>query len=263
MTIPAAGQSPLRIATFNLRGGGSDARWKAFLAATSPDIAFVQETRDPRTFPPSLIQQDGFDYQDVSWSCAAHGKWGSAVLVKRPLELIPIDGLSGSTWWAAGGTVRLGERETFICSLHLAPMRGSYVKSANAFLDTLATRDLRMPIIIGGDWNLTASGRHASDPRPHGPGELTLVERLRTEHGLESAWFARWPDRQLPQTLRFANRPGVPYHCDVVLVPTTHGMRVAHAEILEGELWRAMSDHNPVVVDIEFHQDAKRSEADP
>lgn len=236
----------MRIATFNLRGGGSRGHWQHLLRTVRPDIAMVQETRDPSRYIDDLL--DPLDVTSTFWIGASHGKWGSALSVRQGmLEPHP---LSGPTWWAAGGIVRGDGPELLACSVHLAPIGGSYVRSAHAFLDALAAVGHRGEVVIGGDWNLTIGQRQPGETSKNSKAELTLIDRLRDEFALESAWSMTYPTSHLPQTLRWSADPVSPYHCDGILIPMAWKERVTHVGIGRNQDWRAYSDHNPVWVDL-------------
>ena len=238
----------MRLVTFNMRGGGSRAHWETLLGETTPAIAFVQETRDPRLLPSDLLAVH--DLTNACWSQAGHGKWGSALWLRE--GACETMALSGPTWWAAGGTVRAMGEEIFACSVHLAPAAaGAYVRSANTFLDGLRSVAGSGPVVLGGDWNLSVGARQPDEELRNSRGERELLQRMREEFGLVSAWSACYPTLPLPQTLRRSTNPVRPYHCDGVFVPVSWGDRLRSVEVPAGPAWTALSDHNPVVVEVD------------
>lgn len=241
----------MRIVTYNMRGGGSRARWSAMLDAFDPDIAFVQETRRPAEFAADLL--DARDLGRAHWTAAAHGKWGSSLWVREG-EIEPVTTVSGESWWAAGGIVHARGQRLFACSVHTAPIKGSYVRSTNAFLDALSALlagiDPATLVVLGGDWNHCVSERCAGDPRTNTPAETKVLTRLRDEFGLRSAWSVANPDAVLPQTLRFAQAPKIPFHIDGVFLPGAWADRVTSVRVVASKEWATRSDHNPVVVEL-------------
>ena len=228
-----------------MRQGGSRVGWSALLAATNPDLLLIQETKDPREHLADA--EHGIELDQATWVAVGDRRWGSAVLWKtqaiRPIE---VPGFHG---WVVGGESRLGSEVIHIFSVHLPPVRGSYLNSANQLLDELASIVKGGKLILGGDWNVATARRDRHEDRTNRKGELALFERLETEFGLQSAWRVAHPTGALPQTLRWMKEPSTPYHCDGVFLPADLVASVTAAQVLEGETWSALSDHNPVIVD--------------
>lgn len=240
--------APMKIATFNMRGGGSRWHWSRVITTFKADIVFAQETRTP-----SVLAAQGRDthrLRDAHWEPAGHGKWGSAIWVRQGAFTPRV--CSGPTWWAAGGELATDDGAFLVCSVHVAPHKSSYVSSANRFLDQLATISNGRPTILGGDWNLTVSERHQDDARKLSNGERVLQQRVRDEFGLVSVWSAMYPGAPLPQTLRWSNAPKTPYHCDGILVPAAWATRLREVRVVSTRAWRALSDHAPVVAEIDM-----------
>jgi hypothetical protein len=237
--------TPVRLATFNLRGGGSARHWEALDEWIAPDLCFVQEARDPARFrlppdaPPAGV-----------WAPVGHGRWGSG-LVARGAEVVPIP-VPGFQGWVSGGALRVGGRELTAFSVHVPQAPKTFVHSANALLDALGSLGLSGPLVLAGDWNVAASRRSPGDPIRFTKGEAVLLDRLERELGLVSAWQALNPDRPLEQTLRWTRAPLLPFHCDGIFVPSAWTGALRRAEVLQGEPWRTLSDHNPVVVEIDL-----------
>lgn len=238
----------MRIATYNMRYG-SAYQWYALLDAFEPDVIFAQETRNPAGFTSDLLR----DLSGAVWTPAAHGKWGSALWV-RDGAIEPVLGMCGGSWWAAGGLITAGGQRVLACSVHTAQAGGSYIKSTDAFLDALGAvrrehgADLR--IVLGGDWNHSASDRWSGDERRNNAAETKVLARLHDEFGLRSAWSIARPDTSLPQTLRWTNAPAIPFHVDGVFLPVEWANRVQDVHVEAGEEWKVRSDHNPVIVTL-------------
>ena len=101
-------------------------------------------------------------------------------------------------------------------------------------------------VVIGGDFNISVS--HAPGSwRPTRKGELAIQARLADEFGLVNCWQAANPGRPPDQTLRWTGNRTTPYHCDGVFVPKGWADRLESCEVLAGDEWDHLSDHNPVV----------------
>jgi endonuclease/exonuclease/phosphatase family metal-dependent hydrolase len=233
----------MRLATFNMRGGGTQAHWGALLDAAAPDVLFAQESKDPAAFPDQLFET--VDYARAVWAPVGHGRWGSALYA--PAGSIEVLDVSGYEGWVTGGTVAVGEKKIACFSVHVPEGEGTYVESAHRILDRIAPLLDGTPTVLAGDWNLTVGSRHEDEEMSNRPGELELLDRFKSELGLVSAWPAANPEQPLPQTLRWVGNPVRPYHCDGVFVPREWQAQLREVTVLGGEPWTRLSDHNPVV----------------
>ena len=234
----------VRVTSFNMRGGGSNQHWAAILSATHPDILLVQETKDPRVLGLDLMNPLALD--GAIWRCVSHGRWGSAVFAPGlGLTAVEIPGFEG---WVVGGLTQLSGRSIYVFSVHLPPEAGTYIRAANSMLDRLPPILDGLPVILGGDWNLTVGASTDADGRPNRPGELELLLRLTDEFGLVPAWRTLHPTGALPQTLRWMREPSTPYHCDGIFLPRPLADRLVDASVLTGSPWLELSDHNPLTV---------------
>jgi endonuclease/exonuclease/phosphatase family metal-dependent hydrolase len=43
-----------------------------------------------------------------------------------------------------------------------------------------------------------------------------------------------------------------PWHIDFCFVPRAWAANLTHVEVLDGDVWHAESDHNPLLVDLQF-----------
>lgn len=103
-------------------------------------------------------------------------------------------------------------------------------------------------LVIGGDFNLTVGERLATETMSTTKADLAIQARLRDEFGLVNCWQAANPGMALPQTLRWSSDRGEsPFHCDGIFIPSAWSSRLTGCSVLNGEEWKSMSDHNPVV----------------
>ena len=236
----------IRIATYNMRQGGSLQNWLKIREVADPDLLLVQESKDPSTFSRDLIEP--LDVEGVLWRPVAENKWGSAIWARSSsLEEIPVPGFEG---WVIGGRTDLRGISTMIFSVHLPPRGGSYVQSGNELMDVLGPLIGDSTCILGGDWNFTVAMRDPGDPRGHRRGEVEFLLRMVDEFALVPAWRVVHPEGKLPQTLRWMRDPRTPYHCDGVFMTEALASQVTSAEVLSGPPWLTLSDHNPVVFEL-------------
>jgi endonuclease/exonuclease/phosphatase family metal-dependent hydrolase len=187
----------------------------------------------------------------ASWVPAPHGLWGSALwTAENPLETVA---LAGESWWAVGGIVNFGRCRFLACSVHLdAAAKGRYIGSAHGFLNQLQELNVGLPMVIGGDWNLTVGERQPDEDLPLSKAGKILLMRMREEFGLVSGWSLCNPGVHLPQTLRWPRAPTLRFHCDGIFVSSDWHTRVRNATVLSDESWTKLSDHNPVIVELEL-----------
>jgi len=243
----------MRIITYNLQFGGSgNSHWSRVFDDFAPDIFLVQETYDPIEHLPPLLH--GNLYRDACWKCVEGVNWGSAVCVRgknaRRLELPDFPGhvvgveVDGSAFSISDG------RPIRFFSVH-APDRGGYQRAVNSILDMIGANRGEGDLVIGGDFNLTVGERHETEKAKTSDDDLAILARLREEFGLVSAWQVANAGVPLSQTLRWFRDKIKPYHCDGIFIPQNWTSRVRSCTVVSGPEWDKMSDHNPVMVEIE------------
>lgn len=243
----------MQIITYNLRFGGSGKiHWAKILEDFDPDVFLVQESYDPIEHLPPLIHGDRHRF--ASWSSVSGRKWGSAVYVKNRLaSRIQLPDFHGHVAGVKvdGSVFPASERRSlFLFSVH-APERGTYQESVNSILDMIQDNRGDSDLVIGGDFNLTVGERHESETMKTTEADSAILARLRgAGFGLVSAWQSANAGLPLPQTLRWSRDKLPPYHCDGIFIPERWTTR-ARCTILSGPEWDGLSDHNPVMVEIE------------
>ena len=105
-------------------------------------------------------------------------------------------------------------------------------------------------IVIGGDFNLTVSERHDAEERTTSNADRKIQTRLKDEFGLINCWQLANPDKPLSQTLRWGSKKEVPYHCDGIFVPKAWEDSLTSCEVISGDLWDGLSDHNPALAEF-------------
>jgi hypothetical protein len=243
----------VRIITYNLRFGGSgNSHWSKIFDDFDPDVFLVQESFEPIQHLPPLLH--GNRHSNACWKSVAGLKWGSAVYVKckldRPLELPDFHGHAVGVEVDESAFSVSDGRPLRIFSIH-APDRGGYQRAVNSMLDMIGENRGDGDLVIGGDFNLTVGERLESETLKTSKADLTILTRLRDEFGLVSAWQAANPSSRLPQTLRWAKDPLTPYHCDGIFIPQKWTNRLRACTVVSGLEWNDLSDHNPVMVEIE------------
>jgi endonuclease/exonuclease/phosphatase family metal-dependent hydrolase len=242
----------VKIVTYNLRFGGAGRNhWSKVLEEVDPDIFLTQESYPPNQHLWPLL--DAGLHCHASWSPVGKQHWGSAVYIKgcKPtkLDLQHFGGnvvgveVPGSAWSNPEGC-RLR-----IFSVH-APDQGGD-QALHAILDEIAGVRDGCDLVIGGDFNLTISERHESEPRQTCEAVLRIQARLRDEFGLINCWQTAHPNEPLVQTLRWSGNKETPYHCDGIFVPASWKKRLQRCTVMSDDEWDKMSDHSPVMAEFE------------
>lgn len=217
----------------------------------SPAVLLVQESYPPSEHLPNI---DDVDSSSI-WAPASNPKntmkWGSGIYIPdcspTPIEIPEFNG------WIVGAEVKhwkhspTNSKTTRFFSLHAPGKFGSYQKVVNAILDHLLDCRDGCDMVIGGDFNLTTSERLWNEEKTTSNADRKIQERLRDEFGLLNCWQTANPTLPLPQTLRWVPKPEIPYHCDGLFVPKEWADSLKSSEVISGELWDGLSDHNPVM----------------
>jgi len=238
----------MKIAMYNMQNNSkSKDNWSVLFDEEQPDIVLAQESLPLDQYERPLFEESWSN--NVVWA-PVWPKWGSAVYAKsehpRPLELPKYHGwvvgveLDNTAFTLTGRNVRL-------FSLHAPSRQGQYHKVVGKILDMLQDCRNGCDIVIGGDFNLTVSKRHESEEQKNEKINLDIQARLRSDFGLINCWQTMHPDTPLAQTLRWDTNRAPAFHCDGIFVPASWASRLVSSEVLSGEKWDGMSDHNPVV----------------
>lgn len=120
----------------------------------------------------------------------------------------------------------------------------------NAALTAIARLAAGRDVVLGGDFNVTISERHAAEERRNTPGELAIHQRLRDDLSLVNCWQACHPGQPLAQTYRhfFSDEPQT-FHLDGLFVPEAWQDSLRTGEVYNDVAWRGegYSDHFPMV----------------
>ena len=236
----------MKIATYNLlRGGTGKRHWATMLDEHNVSLLLVQESFPPdEHLPPQLHPQAR---SKSVWEPIVGNAWGSGIYSPHgKVTQVPVADFAG---WVVGAEIDglpAHSKPVLVFSVHAPTGAESYSKAVNKILDRIASVAQGRETIIGGDFNLAIS--ESDDPaKPVSKQDAAIQARLRDEFGLINCWRTAHPDVPPAQTLRWNKAPETPYHCDALFVPAAWRDRLQTCEILSGDSWNKMSDHNPVV----------------
>jgi endonuclease/exonuclease/phosphatase family metal-dependent hydrolase len=245
----------MRFVSYNMRSGGKlgqDNTWQQVIGEFAPDIVFAQESLHPSKYfsASEFTRFTGCVHEHVH-----HGKWGSAIL-SRNHHLEPLALPSGEyKGWVVGALISdvlIGGATQPIAAFSIhAPSPGPYERHVKNIIAEIAQTWKGVPLILAGDFNLTTAAiRRPSPVLKNTPGELQILEMLKTELSLFSAWQHLHPNDDPPQTLRWTGNTTTPYHCDAVFLGNDHLESLMSADVKSTGVWGTLSDHNPVIVEL-------------
>lgn len=241
----------MRIATYNIhKGGRQRVHWTKLIEEFGVDTLLVQETYAPSEHLSS--SRYAHLQPQAIWEPAEQNRWGSAVFSRcGTLEGIAVPGFSG---WVVGAEILganpvLGSHPILAFSVHAPSRKEAYWKQVNKLLDEIGRVSQGQVMIIGGDFNVAICDRCGSG-KPVSKHHLAIQARLADEFGLLNCWSTANPGQVPVQTLRWSSDRAIAYHCDGLFVPKTWLAQLETCQVLAGEVWDALSDHNPVIADF-------------
>ena len=247
----------VRLVAHNLGQGGSrePALRMRLLSELAPDLLFVQESRNPADS--WLAAFPGTQPQSWLWETVPGGRWGSGLWVRHG-HLTRLEVPSDYTGRVTAAVVEdcawpgVGVLPVVALSIHAPTRKGStYIKEVGLILDYALVVAEGRPLVLAGDFNVAVGSREPGQPPPLSKGERALLARLRDELDLIPCWQTAHPGEPLARTLRWMHRSdSLPYHCDGIFIPSAWASALQSCEVLEGEEWCALSDHNPVVATL-------------
>jgi endonuclease/exonuclease/phosphatase family metal-dependent hydrolase len=214
----------------------------------------VQESRDPTQSWLSSLPVEGSAYL---WNVVTGGRWGSGLWLREgKLTALEVPKLyTGRVVAALIECIEwpvMGKSPVVALSIHAPTRKGSsYIKECGYILDFAVELAEGRPLVLAGDFNVVVGIREEGQPIGISRGERALLTRISDELGLVPCWQTVHPGEPLARTLRCMGRiDSLPYHCDGIFIPAAWASALASCEVLEGEEWCAVSDHNPVVVSL-------------
>jgi exonuclease III len=243
----------MRIVAYNFLRAGSPKRcghWSRVVRQLRPDLVLAQECRPPENSAGERFRHAPHDA--FCWRPAGSRGWGSGLLA-RSASLVPIP-MPDYDGWVVGGEIRgtaWSGRPLLAFSVHGPAGERGYIRTMHLILDRIAAVRGGADLVLGGDFNVAVGYRPPGDRIRFLRGERALLDRLASELDLVSCWQAANPDRPLAQTLRWTGNPRAPYHCDGIFVPRSWLPRLRSCRVVRGSRWRQLSDHNPVLADVE------------
>ena len=222
----------MRIVTWNCCRGSLEEKLAA-AERLEPDLLILQEAARPASPAPEMLWFG--DNPRLGLLVAGYG----ATTVK-PGPLVP--GRSAHSVVVSG-------RYAFHLLAVWAKPEPTYIQ---ALADTLSHHRAFLsaaPSVVAGDFNSNAIW----DRPKHSVDHSRVVQQLETDFGLVSAYHAATGSAQGSEqhaTHYFRWQEASPFHIDYCFVPRT--WRIRGVGVGGFEAWKGLSDHRPLVVDVEM-----------
>lgn len=128
--------------------------------------------------------------------------------------------------------------------------RSSYVEESVRLVGAISELvPSNAKLVIGGDFNFKSLGeRLESEQLKTDTAELRALQTFRN-CGFSIAWRDLYPERALPQTLRWRRDPTPAFHCDGFLTRGCASSGMA-CDIVTADSEIRFSDHNPVLLQM-------------
>lgn len=234
-----------------------DKAWEYLIDELHPDIALVQEAR-----PPAAYSLDG----RLIWhQILEKGDWGSGIFSKNYL-LREIDFDNSYPGALVGAEVILPDDiRMAVFSLYgqldkkYGDKTGYATTSVQKMISDLtwiligssSFKGLNENLVIGGDFNISVQcdNKQKESKSIYRNAHRLVFERI-SDFGLRSVFD--WSDKEdFKQTLRHT-RSKEPWQNDYIfLSPVLYG-KMSKPEVLNNEKIRELSDHNPVLVELDI-----------
>lgn len=226
----------MRVVTWNLgywqhRSSHAGA-WAYLRDSIKPDLALLQEVN-----PPELLESENVVFKFVS------GDWGTALYSRNvPLKELRFEGYSGRVV-AAQLEIAAGRRVAAV-SIHAPIIEGRVFPYLAEIFDKVECVVGEGTFIVGGDLN---SARLAEEVWP-GYGHGPFFERLS-----RSVFFdchRKFHDTEQQTFFRSGSKH--PFQDDHLFVSHDLADLVKSCDVLNNEITRGVSDHIPVVAEIDI-----------
>ncbi len=229
----------LRVLTWNCCGGDAECRLAA-LSEYAADVVVLTE----------VLELEGNSPGRAVWSgppsVGKRRKKGTAVLVREGLQLWPRSALTDPS--ALRVTMAGLATQVDVVGLW---SRLPYVETTLGALEELAGTGDPAQVIVAGDFN---DNVYPAWLRRAKPDFRSILGTLNRQYGLQSAYhtFTGEPfSKESHPTLYWQSKAHQPYHIDYVFIPAAWVSLVTGVEIPGFHKLHGLSDHRPVIVDLD------------
>ena len=235
----------MRIATWNVNNGDLVARFFRLVEHFHPHVAVITEAPKPI----SNLANVHWVKDSETRGIAVYAAPGFSIKRSRPNRYTDVftatmspeqDPLALLACWSHPGAIKDDYRE---CWMNGIPKYGKYLKGKN--------------VVIAGDLNDSAIWDESYHPYP---SVKTIFQEFREKYGVVSAYHNFHKEEfgeETQNTLCLLKNSRKRYHIDYVLLPERWQVRDVSVGT-HGD-WLKLSDHMPLVVDIDNEQQGQRA----
>ena len=206
-----------------------DDAWRYIREEIKPDLALLQEVK-----PPNLENQEYFNFEPI------HGGWGTALYSRGlPLERCTFKGYPSRVVLAR---CQVKGFELITASIHAPIIKRRVFPHLEKIFDEIEDIAGERTFIVGGDLNSARLAEQVWPGYGHGP----FFERL-----ADSPFFdcmMKFHDEE--QQTYFRSDVSRPWQDDHLFVSHDIADKVVSCYVLNNEITRRVSDHIPVVLEI-------------
>jgi exonuclease III len=217
----------------------------AYLRRLSPDIAVVPESANPET-PKLKIELKNKNVKSQAWTGTNKQKGlGLYTFNQYEIEENSIETEGGAY------TIRAEVKGSIAMSLIAMWTQGpGYVEEAHRTIEAYKTLMEKENVIFAGDFNSNKIW-----DKSHKPNHSNLISRLEDEFELTSIYhdfFKELQGAETRATIYFTYNVQRPYHIDYIFIPKKWLPLVRSVEVRPFAECRGLSDHCPLILDIDL-----------
>jgi hypothetical protein len=214
------------------------------IAGLRPDIAIIPECAKPQN-PKLATMLTKFEIAKSAWIGNNQHKGLGLFVFSNSIKTGPVETRGGK--FSMRIDLNIGEEISLIAMWTQGP---GYVEEAHATVEAYKELFKEKSVIFAGDlnsnkiWDSSRTLNHSA-----------LVKRLREEFSLHSVYhhhFAEEQGKESRPTLCFTYNEKKPYHIDYIFIPEKWLSKIKAVELGEFRNWKHLSDHCPLIVDIDL-----------
>jgi endonuclease/exonuclease/phosphatase (EEP) superfamily protein YafD len=204
-----------------------------------PDLALLQEATDAPARLGLESQLGGLGNGRAIGSLI----WSPRLPLVEPARLQGI----GEHGYIATGRVASGDREIALVSFHARTGGPGSIAHVEALLDRLGDWISRRSFILAGDFN---SCRLANEAWP-GYRHLEFFKRVEADYGMFNCYWQKHGEERRTYW-KDCQGAGNPFQDDHIFVSSDLGPAVRSCEVLDYEQFRGISDHAPIMAELDL-----------
>jgi len=244
----------IKIATWNMHNRVENLSWDYLRNNLSADIALLQEAN---------TNGQHFEEDKFIWQKIESRQFGSGIFSTN-FPLTKLEFKNAHPGSLIGAKVNLpNNKPAYLFSIYAFLDKYPYSKSQPAYSSTTLHRMLsdlhfilyqahtkKIPVILGGDFNLDVSFDEKHNSKKFGKNEHKLLLERFEDFGLIECVKKLCP--KPVRTYRHTTPTPDPLQLDYIFVSNNLENKLVSCEIFENEQVNHLSDHNPVIITLDL-----------